>query len=214
MKPRLLSQPGAHAMPRALVMSCMCACTFTLGACAAAYDPLEEYEQLTPATQLAAPPASTSGAYSGEQVARGQYLVGLLGCGSCHTNGALVGAPDMRQLLAGSDTGIAWTNPLADRNPGVVYPANITPDLETGIGSWAVNDIVAMIRSGVDRHAGQTLPIMPWPAYAQLHEEDAVAIAAYLLSLPPVRHRVPDNVQPGTRAASPFVHFGVYQGRQ
>jgi mono/diheme cytochrome c family protein len=189
-------------------------CLFVLGACSATYDPLADYEQLNPATQLEPPSASASSAFSAEQVAHGRYVVGLLGCGSCHTNGALVGAPNMEQLLAGSDTGIAWTNPLAEPNPGVVYPANITPDLETGIGAWSVDQIVAMIRSGVDRHAGQALPVMPWPAYAQLHEEDAVAIAAYLLSLPPVRHRVPDNVQPGRRATSPYVHFGVYQSRQ
>lgn len=185
-----------------------------LGACATGYNPLEDYEQVSPATQLEPPPARAADAFTAEQVAQGQYLVGLLGCGSCHTNGALVGAPDTRQLLAGSDTGIAWTNPLAERNPGIVYPANLTPDVETGIGTWTVNEIVAMIRSGVDRHAGQTLPVMPWPAYAQLHEEDAVAIAAYLLSLPPVQHRVPGNVEPGQRATSPFIHFGVYQSRQ
>lgn len=193
-----------------LVSSCFVA----LGACSTAYDPLDDYEQLNPATQLEPPAASAGSSFSNEQVERGRYLVGLLGCGSCHTNGALVGAPDMSQLLAGSDTGIAWTNPLAEPNPGIVYPANITPDVETGIGSWSVNEIVAMIRSGVDRHAGQTLPVMPWPAYAQLQEEDAVAIAAYLLSLPPVRHRVPDNVQPGRRARSPYVHFGVYRSRR
>ncbi|HEY0962295.1 MAG TPA: hypothetical protein VGE69_08055 [Pseudomonadales bacterium] len=204
----LVPDPGIT--PRLLAVASLSA----MSACAAPYDPLDEYEQLTPATQLEAPPARATAAFSEQQVSRGQYLVGLLGCGSCHTNGALVGSPVMSQLLAGSDTGIAWTNPMAERNPGIVYPANLTPDVETGIGTWSVDEIVAMIRSGVDRHAGQTLPVMPWPAYAQLHEEDAVAVAAYLLSLPPVRHRVPDNVQPGQRATSPFIHFGVYQSRQ
>lgn len=185
-----------------------------LGACAAPYNPLDEYEQLSPATQLAAPEARATASFTPDQVARGQYMVGLLGCGSCHTNGALVGTPDMAQLLAGSDTGIAWTNPLAERNPGVVYPANLTPDVETGIGTWSAGEIVAMIRTGVDKHAGQTLPVMPWPGYANLNEEDALAIAAYLLSLPPVKHSVPANVRPGQRAVSPFVHFGVYQSRQ
>lgn len=191
-----------------------CAGLAVLGACAAPYNPLDEYEQLSPATQLAAPEARAAANFTPDQVARGQYMVSLLGCGSCHTNGALVGTPDMAQLLAGSDTGIAWTNPLAERNPGVVYPANLTPDVETGIGSWSVGEIVAMIRTGVDKHAGQTLPVMPWPGYANLSEDDAVAISAYLLSLPPVRHSVPANVRPGQRAVSPFVHFGVYQSRQ
>lgn len=185
-----------------------------LSACASTYNPLADYEQLTPATQLDAPAARTDANFSQEQVERGQYLVGLLGCGSCHTNGALIGEPNLAQLLAGSDTGIAWTNPLAERNPGVVYPANLTPDMETGIGTWSTQEIVAMIQTGVDKHSGQTLPVMPWPSYAHIHAEDATAIAAYLLSLPPVSHRVPVNARPGQRAPSPFVHFGVYRSRQ
>lgn len=185
-----------------------------LGACAETYNPLDDYEQLNPATNLPTPPAAVNANFSPDDIARGQYLVGILGCGSCHTNGALVGTPNPEHLMAGSDTGIAWTNPLVQRNPGIVYPANLTPDIETGIGSWSVADIVAMIRTGVDKHSGQTLPVMPWPSYAQIKVEDATAIAAYLKSLPPVSHRVPFNVQPGQRAVAPFVHFGVYQSKE
>ncbi|MEY3660097.1 MAG: hypothetical protein ACO280_00810 [Pseudohongiellaceae bacterium] len=182
--------------------------------CTTGYNPLEDYEQKNPATDLPTPTSAASTPnFAPAVITRGRYLVGLLGCGSCHTNGALVGAADLEQLLAGSDTGIAWTNPLVDRNPGVVYPANLTPDIETGIGSWSLEEIVAMIRSGVDKHAGQTLPIMPWPSYAHLEADDALAIASYLKSLPPVKHQVPDNVRPGQRARAPFIHFGVYQSK-
>ena len=55
---------------------------------------------------------------------------------------------------------------------------------------------------------------MPWPAYAQLSDEDINAIVAYLRSLPPVRHQVPANVPPGNEASAPYVHFGVYQSLQ
>lgn len=185
-----------------------------LAGCAAPFNPLEDYEQVNPATELPSPAARTDADFSPEQVARGRYLVALLGCGSCHTNGALVGTPNTAQLLAGSDIGIAWTNPLAEPNPGIVYAANLTPDVATGIGSWSVAEIVAMIRTGVDKHSGQTLPVMPWPSYAQIEETDATAIAAYLLSLPAVRHEVPANVRPGQRARAPYVHFGVYRSRE
>jgi mono/diheme cytochrome c family protein len=181
--------------------------------CATSYDPLRDYEQRTPSTQLEPPAAREQPSFPAETVEHGRYLVGLLGCGSCHTNGAIVGTPDMTQLMAGSDTGIAFSNPLAVRNPGIVYPANITPDVATGIGSWSVGEIVAMIKSGVDKHSGQTLPVMPWPSFAQMTDADAEAMAAYLLSLPPVRHAVPANVRPGQRATAPFVHFGVYQSK-
>lgn len=53
---------------------------------------------------------------------RGQYLVTLLGCGSCHTDGALTGQANSKLLLAGSRTGIAISNPLKVEHPGMVFP--------------------------------------------------------------------------------------------
>jgi hypothetical protein len=176
-----------------------------LTACTATepFNPLDDYEQVTPVTRLETPAARSNDQFTAEELARG----------SCHTNGALVGTPNNDQLLAGSDTGIAYSNPFANRNPGIVYPANLTPDMETGIGSWSLDDIIRMLQTGVDNHSGQTLPVMPWPSYANINPEDSRAIAGYLLSLPPVRHKVPDNVRPGQRATAPYVHFGVYQSR-
>ncbi|MEZ5489418.1 MAG: cytochrome C [Gammaproteobacteria bacterium] len=184
-----------------------------LAACASYYNPLDDYEQLDPATILATPEPEP-GSYPVELVERGKYLVGLLGCGSCHTDGALVGAPVTGRELAGSSVGIAYSNPLATARPGVLYASNLTPDPETGIGSQSLADLVRMIRLGVNEHGSQTIPVMPWPAYANIVEEDAQAIAMYLKSLPPVRHQVPENVRPGQRASAPFVHFGVYQSRE
>ena len=184
-----------------------------LVACASYYNPLDDYEQLDPATILATPEPDP-GSYPVELVGRGKYLVGLLGCGSCHTDGALVGAPVTGRELAGSSIGIAYSNPLATARPGVLYASNLTPDPETGIGSQSLADLMRMIRLGVNEHGSQTIPVMPWPAYANILEEDAQAIAMYLKSLPPVRHQVPENVRPGQRATAPFVHFGVYQTRE
>lgn len=188
-----------------------------LSACASGTDtfnPLEDYEQVTPTTLLETPQAGDTQEFTMEQAERGRYLVMLLGCGSCHTNGALVGQPRNDQLLAGSDWGIAYSNPLVESNPGIVYPGNLTPDAETGIGSWSTEQIVAMIRTGMNNHGQQTIPVMPWPAYNGVTLDDATAIAAYLKSLPPVRHAVPEDVAPGRRARFPYVHFGVYQSRE
>ena len=173
---------------------------------------LQEYEQVTPANPDS--PTAAQSDYPDERVEQGRYLVSLLGCGSCHTDGALVGKPDAGRLLAGSRIGIAWSNPLEVRNPGVVYPSNITPDPETGIGVWTVEQIVARLQSGVDEHGGRRLPVMPRLTYAQMHAEDATAIAMYLKSLPPVRHDVPAEVRPGERAKAPYIHFGVYRSKQ
>jgi mono/diheme cytochrome c family protein len=140
--------------------------------------------------------------------------VGLLGCGSCHSDGALVGNPVEGRLLAGSQTGIAFTSPFVDKNPGVVYPPNLTPDMETGLGTWSINQLVQMVRMGTTDHSARSIPVMPWPAFSNITSPDALAIAAYLKSLAPVRHQVPRNVAPGQKASAEFIHFGVYQSQQ
>ena len=178
------------------------------------YNPLDDFEQLSPATIFASPEPLPSASYSPEQLTRGRYMVGLLGCGSCHTDGALVGDPNPSRLLAGSGTGIAYSSPFVDDNPGIVYPANLTPDMETGLGGWTMERLVTMIRVGTTEHSTSSLPVMPWPAYSSITYDDALSIAAYLKSLPPVVHRVPNNVRRGDRATAPFVHFGVYQSLQ
>lgn len=181
-----------------------------LAACSTVSDLLPGTTELAAVASVAAPLALAETNYPAATVEHGRYLVGLLGCGNCHSNGALLGAPVAGQALAGSDTGIAWTNPQVERAPGIVYPSNLTPDVETGLGTWTLNDLVAMLRSGLERHSGQLLPVLPWPDYANLQPNDANAIAAYLLSLPPVRHQVPATVQPGQRSNEPYVYFGVY----
>jgi mono/diheme cytochrome c family protein len=188
-------------------------CALLLSACSNTFNPLEDYEQLTPSTILESPEPAAQSNYPADRVEKGKYLTGLLGCGSCHTNGALVGMPRQDQLLAGSSTGIAYSNPMQESNPGIVYPSNLTPDMETGIGSWSIIQIVNMVQAGIDNHGSRTLPVMPWPSYANINDEDANSIAMYLKSLPPVRHQVPQNVSPGRKAVAPFVHFGVYQSR-
>ena len=184
-----------------------------VSACTTTYNPLDEMKEITPATMVNPPSTGLNIdiPYSPEQITRGEYLVGLLGCSSCHTDGALVGTPNYQRHLAGSNTGIAYSNPLKQKNPGVVYPPNLTPDTQTGIGSISDVAIIQQIRMGLDPSGGHTLPVMPWPAYSHLTDDDVDSIVAYLRSLQAVRHQVPRNVSPGQRATAPYVHFGVYQ---
>lgn len=179
------------------------------------YDPLQDYEELDNASTVDAP-RPVGGRFAPadkDAVERGRYLVDLLGCGSCHTDGAFEGAPNMDMALAGSQTGIARTNPLEGKHPGVVYPPNITPDEDTGIGLWSDRQIAAAVSAGLRPHGAGRLSTMPWQAYAKLHDDDVDAIVAYLRSIPPIRHRVPQEVPPGKRATKPFVYFGVYRSR-
>jgi len=184
-------------------------------ACTTPYDPLQDFEPVSPTTELEAPSvvAPQTASYPVEQVNRGKYMVRLLGCGICHTDGALIGEPNYALNLAGSSVGIAYSNPLVDKYPAVIYPPNITPDVETGIGRWSESELVLLLRSGEASHDRRLLAVMPWPTYAWINDSDALAIAAYLFSLPPVKHQVPDKVSAGRMASSPYVHFGVYRSR-
>ena len=155
-------------------------------------------------------PESMSGPNT-TQIAHGRYLVELIGCGACHTDGAIVGEPNAGRLLAGSSVGIAYSSPLRDRYPGVVYPPNLTPDPETGLGEWTDEEISGAIRSGVRRHGSGKLMVMSWPLYEAMSDADVNSIVAYLRSIPPVKHKVPTSVEPGTPASSEYVHFGLYR---
>lgn len=204
-------------MRRILRLHALIAVAACLAACATdpSFNPLDDYEQLEH-TGIVEPPKPVAGRFAPGQrdaVDSGRYLVRLLGCGACHTDGAFDGVPDMERALAGSQTGIAWSNPLESRHPGVVYPPNITPDEETGIGLWTDTQIANAIRAGIGRHGSRRLVTMPWQGYAQLTDDDVDSIVAYLRSIPPIEHRVPEAVPPGRRASQPFVYFGIYRSR-
>ena len=190
---------------------------FILISCATetTYNPLDDYEEVDSVTILDAPRALAGGTApeNRDAIARGEYLVELLGCGACHTEGALVGEPRMDRSLGGSRIGIAYTNPLEHRNPGVVYPSNITPDKQTGIGLRSDTQIADAIRAGLAEHGRRAIRVMPWQGYAKLSADDSNAIVGYLRNIKEIQHRVPDEVPPGRRAREPFVYFGIYRSR-
>ena len=80
---------------------------------------------------------------------------------------------------------------------GVSFTANLTPDKETGLGSWTEEMFIATARTG--RHQGKgrpVLPPMPINILNALGDEDLRSIFAYLQSLAPVKNRVPAPVDP------------------
>jgi len=136
--------------------------------------------------------ASLSGASAADkrQIARGKYLVIVGGCSDCHTPGSFLGHPDMTKFLGGSDVGFSIPG------MGVFVGRNLTPDPETGLGKWTTQQIVTAFTTG-RRPDGRILaPIMPYEALGHLTKSDALAIAAYLKSLPPVKHAVPGPFGP------------------
>jgi mono/diheme cytochrome c family protein len=155
-----------------------------------------------------------------EQLARGKYLVTVAGCNDCHTPwkmGANGPEPDMTRMLSGHPESFAlppapalpegpWVATVAATNTafaspvGTAFTANLTPDPETGLGKWTLQNFVDTIRTG--RHWGRgrrILPPMPWPMYRHFTDEDFAAIFAYLQSIPPIRNKVPQPLPPAAQ---------------
>lgn len=153
------------------------------------------------------------------QIQRGAYLVNIGGCNDCHSpkiftpNGP---QPDPAKLLSGYPgseklpeipTGVigpnkwgglttndstAWVGPW-----GVSFSANLTPDVETGLGGWTVEMFIKTMRTGKHLGAGrQILPPMPWWNLAKLSNDDLRAMFAYLRTLKPIQNVVPPPIPP------------------
>jgi mono/diheme cytochrome c family protein len=118
------------------------------------------------------------------EIARGRYLVSIAGCSDCHTPGGMLGAADMKRYLGGSDVGFSIPG------DGVYVGQNLTPDKDTGLGNWTTDQIVTAIRKGKRPDGRELSGVMPSASFSHLTDEDALAIAAFLKSLPPVVNKV------------------------
>ena len=156
-----------------------------------------------------------------DPVARGKYLVTAKGCGDCHTPmkmGAKGPEYDLTHSLAGFDArGAVPPMPPVDGQGevfalepafagawGMSFAANLTPDVETGLGSWTEQQFLDTLRNG--RHQGrgrQLLPPMPWPVFGQMTDEDLKAVFAYLKTVTPIKNKVPDPLPPAPMASAP-----------
>ena len=151
------------------------------------------------------------------RIERGAHLVKTMGCNDCHTPwqmGPQGPEPDMTRSLTGhpadqvmppapklppgpwiatvSATNTAWAGPW-----GVSFTMNLTPDPDTGLGKWTEDIFIATMRTG--RHEGKGRPILPPMPYwmiAALSDDDIKSLFAYLQSLPPVKNRVPQPIDP------------------
>ena len=152
-----------------------------------------------PAASVAALCIGISAAYAETPVERGEYLAHIMDCGGCHNIGSFTPQPNLETPLAGSDIGFEVPG------QGVVYPPNLTPDEETGLGKWSDEEIIAAFTTGMRPDGRQLAPMMPWMSYAHINSEDASALAAYLRSLKPVKHKVPGPFGPGEKPTAPYL---------
>jgi mono/diheme cytochrome c family protein len=135
---------------------------------------------------------------AGDKIKRGEYLVTLAACSDCHTPGSLLGKPEMDKALSGGNVGFQVPE------LGVSYPPNLTSDKDTGLGNWTEDEIVKTLRTGTRPDGRQLSPVMPYPGYAKLTDDDAYAIAAYLKSLAPISNKVPGPFGPSETPTAPY----------
>ncbi len=113
-------------------------------------------------------------------IERGEYLIHAGGCIDCHTEDS-----DEANALAG---GRALESPF-----GTFYSPNITPDDETGIGSWSDDDFLNTLWDGVSPDGDHYYPAFPYTSYTGVSREDLLAMKAYLFSLEPVEKNTPEH---------------------
>ena len=126
----------------------------------------------------------TAAAQAADQavITKGEYLARAGDCIACHTK------PE-GALFAG---GRPMLTPF-----GTIYTSNITPDTETGIGSWTADQFYGAMHTGRFPDGGLIYPAMPFGSYTKVTRADSDAIFTYLRSVPPVH-------QPNTPQALRF----------
>jgi mono/diheme cytochrome c family protein len=126
-----------------------------------------------------------------ERLARGEYLANhVTGCLGCHTERDFTKyggpfKPETRgqggELFGEVGSGFE------------VYARNITP---AAIGDWSDGEVLRAMTAGVAKDGSPLFPVMPYPKYARLSREDAESIVAYIRTLKPITHSVPERKLP------------------
>lgn len=108
-----------------------------------------------------------------EMLERGHYLAQAAGCNNCHA-------------VDGDETdlsgGLKITTPF-----GEFYSTNLTPDRETGIGTWQLEDFVRALRHGISPHGEHYYPVFPYTSYTNMTTADIASLYYYLRTLKPVK---------------------------
>jgi mono/diheme cytochrome c family protein len=109
---------------------------------------------------------------------RGAELAAIGNCSDCHTK----------------DVGVPYAGGRALPTPfGTIYASNLTPDLETGIGTWSEEAFRRAMHEGVDREGRQLYPAFPYDHFTKATDEDIHALYSLLMSIPATRNVIPAN---------------------
>lgn len=125
-------------------------------------------------------------------VARGEYLaVHVAACMHCHS------MRDFRKFagptVPGTEGGGGekFDHSILDAIPGVFYSRNITPDPETGIGTWTDDEVLRAITQGISKNGDTLFPLMPYANFNRMAKDDLMSIIAYLRTLKPIKNKIP-----------------------
>ncbi len=147
------------------------------------------------------PPSAEVVERTDARVKRGEYVVQhvshCLGCHSARDWSRLTGP-----VKPGTEGSGGEVFEAASGMPGVVVPSNITPDPETGLGTWTDGEIMRAVREGVDKDNHGLFPFMPYTYYRSMSDADVEAVVAYLRTLPSIK-----RVSPPTRIDFPVSVF-------
>jgi mono/diheme cytochrome c family protein len=122
------------------------------------------------------------------QIERGRYLAIVGDCAACHT-------------LPGGGRDFAGGRPI-ETPFGLLLAPNITADPQTGIGAWTDEEFVNALTKGRGRNGTRLYPAMPFPYYTRVTREDALAIRAYLNTVPAIHNPVNVKTSPRTSDTS------------
>ncbi|UYP75736.1 molybdopterin-dependent oxidoreductase (plasmid) [Pantoea dispersa] len=128
-----------------------------------------------PIAPVTPPPA---GSWSAEMLERGRQVAAAGDCAVCHTT----------EGGATNAGGLKMETPF-----GTLYTTNITPDKQTGIGSWSFNAFDRAMREGISRDGHHLYPAFPYTSFRQLSEGDMQALYAWLMSQPAVQQAPAEN---------------------
>lgn len=127
-------------------------------------------------------------------IARGEYLANhVTPCLDCHSKRDFTKLSG--PIVPGTEGmgGEVFDNKLMPDIPGAIYARNITPDPETGIGSWTDDEILRAMTQGINKNGDTLFPIMPYVHFNHMAKDDLLAIIAYLRTLKPIKNKVPDR---------------------
>lgn len=131
-----------------------------------------------------------------ERLERGKYLVnGVALCFDCHAQ-AIRDFKDVKPGEAPIFTKMGSGRVMFEEGKARLVAPNITPDVETGAGTWTDDQFARAIREGIG-HDGRTLfPLMPYQDFRHMTDEDLASVIVYIRSLEPVRNALPKTEVP------------------